>query len=97
MGALAALGTLEELAVSSLRAGAHGVLVCRSFERLESIASRLREAVESEPSLRIRVNEAASRLGTLRRELCRTGGSVPAPDDATIGQLWQQARHEAGE
>jgi beta-N-acetylhexosaminidase len=97
MGALSRIGSLEELAVTSLRAGAHGVLVCRSFNQLESIARLIRETADSEPSLRIRVNEAVSRLGTMRRELCRTGGSVPAPDDATVAQLWQQARSEAGE
>ncbi len=97
MGALTPIGSLEELALSALRSGVHGVLVCRSFGKLESIASAIRDAVDGEPSLRIRVNEATSRLGTLRRELCRTGGSVPAPDDATVSQLWQQARTEAGE
>ena len=42
-----------------------------------------------------RVAETAARLGTLRRDLCQSSAAVPAPDDATVAQLWQAARLEA--
>lgn len=92
MGALQGFGDLPELVVAALRARNHGVLVCRAFDRLEAIADRLRHEAEEDPTFAGILDEGRSRLGTLARDLCRQAAAVPAPDDATVAQLWEKAR-----
>ncbi len=94
MGALESFGDLPDRVVAALRARNHGVLVCRSIRRLPEIVDHLEEEQELDPALRSRVEEDSSRLGTLRRDVLRAAASVPAPDDATVVQLWDLARRE---
>ncbi len=94
MGALESFGDLPDRVVAALRARNHGVLVCRSIRRLPEIVDHLEEEQELDPALRSRVEEDSSRLGTLRRDVLRAAASVPAPDDATVVQLWELARRE---
>ncbi len=96
MGALAGFGSLPELAAAALRARSHGVLVCSRFDELPAIARQLVDEHGDDSAVRNRVREGLSRLGTLRRDLCRKTAAVPAPDDDTVAQLWEQARREAG-
>jgi hypothetical protein len=95
MGALGGFGDLPDLVVAALTARSHGVLVCKAFDRLPEIVDRIGEAVESDPTLGSRIDELASRLGTLSRDLCQNAAAVPAPDDATVAQLWDAARSKA--
>jgi len=95
MGALAGWGDLPDRVVAALRARNHGVLICRSIRRLPEIVDLLEEEQELDPALRSRVEDDGSRLGTLRRDVLRAAASVPAPDDATVAQLWDLARREA--
>jgi len=95
MGALEGFGDLPDRVVAALRARNHGVLICRSIRRLPEIVDHLDEEQELDPTLRSRVEEDSSRLGTLRRDVLRGAASVPAPDDATVAQLWDMARREA--
>lgn len=95
MGALQACGDLPDRVAAALRARNHGVIVSRAFGRLEEIVDRLFEEAGEDSGIRSRLVEMASRLGTLRRELCRHSASAPAPDDTTVAQLWAQARAEA--
>jgi beta-N-acetylhexosaminidase len=96
MGALAGWGELPELVIEALRARNHGVLVCKAFDQLDMIAEAIEVASEDEDgSLASRLSQHGARLGTLRRELCHHAASVPAPDDATVEQLWEKARREA--
>lgn len=95
MGAVTGIADLPELVIRALQAGNHGVLVCHSFDRLPEITGRIAEATEQDETLQSRVSQLAARLGTLRRDLCRTSASVPAPDDATVAQLWERAWREA--
>jgi beta-N-acetylhexosaminidase len=95
MGALESWGNLGERAVAALKACNHGVIISRSFGRLPEIADFLRQTIQQDPHLRQRIESAASRLGTMRRDLYRTAAAVPAPDDETVAQLWEQARREA--
>jgi hypothetical protein len=37
----------------------------------------------------------AARMGTLRTEVITKAAAVPAPDEATVAQLWERARSEA--
>jgi beta-N-acetylhexosaminidase len=95
MGALEELGDLPELVVAALRARNHGVLVCKAFDQLENIAERLSREVKRDPSFGDILDEGRVRLGTLARDLCRQAAAVPAPDDATVAQLWEKARKMA--
>jgi beta-N-acetylhexosaminidase len=95
MDALAAWGDLPERVVAALSARSHGALVCKAFDQLELIRDTLDHAVTSDPGFATRVRATTARLGTLRRDLCRTTASVPAPDAATVEQLWERARREA--
>lgn len=95
MGALDGWGDLPDRAVAALKARNHGVILGKSFLRLPEIADRLYEEAERDSGLRSRLQDDAARLGTLRRDLCRVSASVPAPDDTTVAQLWEQARRES--
>jgi beta-N-acetylhexosaminidase len=95
MGALADWGDLPERVLEALRAHNHGVLVCKAFDRLEEIAERIEEAAASDQSFGSRYKDAVARLGTLQRDLCQRSAAVPAPDDATVAQLWDAARRGA--
>ncbi len=96
MGALDGLGDLSELVTAALRAHNHGVLVCNAFDRLPGIAEVIREQSRRDSRLAARVEEGRARLGTLARDLQHNAAAVPAPDDATVAQLWECARREAG-
>jgi len=95
MGALDTWGDLPERVLKALQARNHGVLVCKAFDRLDEIRGHIRAAVDEDTQLGPRISELNVRLGTLRRDLCRVSASVPAPDDATVEQLWERARREA--
>jgi beta-N-acetylhexosaminidase len=95
MGALSSCGDLPELVEAALAARNHGVLVCRAFDRLPEIAAHLTERMAADSSLSGRMLEMAACMGTLRRDLLRYSAAVPAPDDATVIQLWQRAHAEA--
>jgi beta-N-acetylhexosaminidase len=95
MGAVAGLGDLPDLVLAALQARAHGVLVCKAFDRLPEIAERIEQAAAADHALASTVSQLSARLGTLRRDLCHRSGSIPAPDEATVTQLWERARREA--
>ncbi len=96
MGALSSFGDLPERVEAALAARNHGVLVCKSFERLPEIAAHLTERMATDSSLSTRLFEMAACMSTLRRDLCRGAAAIPAPDDTTVAQLWERARAEAG-
>ena len=96
MGALAGSGDLPERVVAALHARNHGVLVCNAVDRLDDINDHLNELSADDSTLGTRLTEMSARMGTLRRDLCQRSAAVPAPDDATVEQLWKQARREAG-
>lgn len=96
MNALASWGDLPERVASAVSARNHGVLVCRAFDRLDEIVDHLGELADIDPNTASRISEMASRMGTLRTELCQKTAAVPAPDDTTVAQLWERARKEAG-
>lgn len=95
MGALERWGDLGERVVAALKANNHGVIISRSFERLPEIADLIRRRANEDATMCQRVEHAASRMGTMRRDLYRTAAAVPAPDEETVAQLWEQARREA--
>ena len=97
MGALEGWGDLPERVVAALQARNHGVLVCNAVDRLDDINDHLTELAGSDSTLGTRLTEMSARMGTLRRDLCQRAAAVPAPDDATVEQLWQQARREAAQ
>jgi beta-N-acetylhexosaminidase len=96
MGALQEWGDLPERALAALHARNHGLLICNACDRIEEIASYLQEAGEADPSIAARLEDMTARMGTLARDLHQRAAAVPAPDDETVAQLWQQARREAG-
>ncbi|HHQ48386.1 MAG TPA: glycoside hydrolase family 3 protein [Acidobacteria bacterium] len=95
MGALASFGELPDRAVAALAAGNHGIIVSKAFDQLEAVAERLEEEAAASPRFRQILERATARLGTFQSSLCRASVSVPAPDDATVAQLWEHARNEA--
>ncbi|NOZ93825.1 MAG: glycoside hydrolase family 3 protein [Acidobacteria bacterium] len=95
MGALDAVGGIEDRVVAAIAAGNHGVIVSKQFDRLESIAGRLQAEAAENPRFRQSLENAVTRLGTYQSSLCRASGAVPVPGDATVAQLWEQARREA--
>jgi len=97
MGALDAVGDLPERVVAAVLARNHGVLVCNAFDRLDDIMTRLNDLSTTDSTLGTRLTEMSARMGTLRRDLLQRAAAVPAPDDATVEQLWQQARREAAQ
>ncbi len=96
MGALDEWGDLPERVALAFAARNHGVLVCKSFGRLDDIVEHLKELAATDSTISSRVTEMAARMGTLRNEVCQKAAAVPAPDDATVAQLWEQARRKAG-
>lgn len=95
MHALDGVGDLGRRVMLALRARCHGALVCHAFWDLPLIAEQIEREMGDDTSFRGRVSERAGRLNTLRRDLCRSFAAVPAPDDTTVDQLWEQARREA--
>lgn len=96
MGALDHLGDLPDLVLGALKVHHHGVLICSAFDRLQEIAGRLEAEKDADPSFGLRLDEDIARLGTLGHELCRHSASIPAPDEATVAQLWDHARQLSG-
>ena len=96
MGALGEWGDLLDRVISAVHARNHGLLICNACDRIDEIASHLRESAEADPTVATRLAEMNARMGTLARDLQQRAAAVPAPDDETVGQLWEQARKEAG-
>jgi len=92
MGALSGFGNLPDRVIAALRAHHHGVLVCSAFDKLEEIGLRLREEADGDALFAARLVHDVSRLGTMGHGLIRRFESIPAPDEATVAQLWEQAR-----
>jgi len=82
MGALGEWGDLPDRVTAALHARNHGLLICNACDRDPTVATRLAEMT--------------ARMGTLARDLHQRAAAVPAPDDTTVEQLWEQARREAG-
>jgi len=97
MGALDEWGDLPNRVVSAVQARNHGVLICNACDRIEKIADHLNEASDADPSIAARLVAMTARMGTLARDLQQRAAAVPAPDDETVAQLWQQARKEAAQ
>ena len=95
MGALEEWGDLPERVAAAFSARNHGVLVCKSFHRLDDIVGHLNELTSTDSNISTRIAEMAARMGTLRNEVCQKSAAVPAPDNATVAQLWEHARKEA--
>jgi len=95
MGALADWGNLPERVVTAAHARNHGILICNACDRIEEIADHLEETTEADPAFAARLAEMTARMGTLGRDLHQRAAAVPAPDDETVAQLWEQARKEA--
>jgi beta-N-acetylhexosaminidase len=95
MGALDDWGDLPDRAIAALHARNHGLLICKAHDRISDVAVHLREAADADPAVAARLAEMAARMGTLARDLQQRAAAVPAPDDETVAQLWQQARREA--
>jgi beta-N-acetylhexosaminidase len=96
MGALGGFGDLPDRVLAAIQARNHGILVCNSPDRLDEITAFLDEIREVDPTLGTRLGEMTARMGTLQRDLFQRAAAVPSPDDATVAQLWEWARREAG-
>jgi beta-N-acetylhexosaminidase len=96
MGALDAFGGMPERVVAAIQARNHGLLVCNVFDQIPAIIDHLAEVVAQDPTVAASLPEMSARMGTLRNEVCQKAAAVPAPDDATVEQLWDRARREAG-
>jgi beta-N-acetylhexosaminidase len=95
MGALGEWGDLPDRVISAVHARNHGLLICNACDRIDEIANHLRESAEADPAVATRLVEMTARMGTLARDLHQRAAAVPAPDDETVEQLWEQARREA--
>ncbi|MFC2144186.1 glycoside hydrolase family 3 N-terminal domain-containing protein [Acidobacteriota bacterium] len=96
MGALGEWGDLPDRVISAVHARNHGLLICNACDRIDEIASHLRESAEADATVANRLAEMSARMGTLARDLHQKAAAVPAPDDETVEQLWEHARREAG-
>jgi len=97
MGALSDWGDLPERVVTAIHARNHGILICNACDRIEEIANHLEGISEDDPAITSRLAEMNARMGTLARDLQQRAAAVPAPDDETVEQLWEQARREAAQ
>ena len=95
MGALDAYGTLPERVVAAIQARNHGILICNAFDQLDDIMKHLTDLGGVDSSITARIKEMSARMGTIRSEVRQRAAAVPAPDDETVAQLWEQARKEA--
>ena len=95
MGALEEWGDLPERVLAAVHARNHGLLICNACDRIDEIAIHLRESAEIDGAVATRLVEMNARMGTLARDLHQRAAAVPAPDDETVEQLWEQARREA--
>lgn len=96
MGALDGWGDVPERVLAAVHARNHGILICNACDRIEEIAEYLEQAAIEDPAVVARIDDMAARMGTLARDLHQRAAAVPAPDDETVEQLWEQARREAG-
>ena len=96
MGALDEFGSMAERVEAAIHARIHGILVCNAFDQLDGIMTHLTELGGADSTISTRMQEMAARMGTLRSEVRHRAAAVPAPDDNTVEELWQQARREAG-
>ena len=96
MGALGEWGDLPDRVLSAVHARNHGLLICNACDRIDEIASHLRESAGADPTIAARLVEMNARMGTLARDLQQRAAAVPTPDDETVDQLWEQARRKAG-
>ncbi len=97
MGALDSFGTMAERVEAAIQARNHGILVCNVFDQLDDIMKHLTDLGGTDSSIATRMHEMAARMGTLRSEVRQRAAAVPAPDDETVAQLWEQARKEAAQ
>lgn len=95
MKATSGFGSLEEAVIGALHAGAHGVLVCRSWDELPGVCEAVRTAADRDPTLATHLRQAATRLGTMAQKLRRDAEALPTADDEAVASAWQQARTEA--
>jgi beta-N-acetylhexosaminidase len=95
MGALNDWGDLPERVVTAIHARNHGILICNACDRIEEIVNHLEAIAEDDPTIIVRLAEMNARMGTLARDLHQKAAAVPAPDDETVAQLWEQARKGA--
>jgi len=65
MGAIGEVGGPAAAAVSTIRAGAHGVLVCRSQEVREKVSDALARTAASDPAFAQKLVKAAAAIGPL--------------------------------
>ena len=97
MGALDSFGTMAERVEAAIQARNHGILVCNVFDQLDDIMKHLTDLGGTDSSIATRMHEMAARMGTLRSEVRQRAAAVPAPDDETVAQLWEQARKFAAQ
>jgi beta-N-acetylhexosaminidase len=95
MGALDHAGDLPERIIAAVQARNHGLFICNACDRVDEIGNLLRDTAETDPSIKARLAEMNTRMGTLARDLRQRAAAVPSPDDETVAQLWEQARKEA--
>ena len=96
MGALDIAGDLPDRVIAAIHAKNHGLFICNSCDRVDEIGVLLREMANSDPTIAARLADMTARMGTLARDLRQRAAAVPAPDDETVGQLWEQARRAIG-
>jgi beta-N-acetylhexosaminidase len=95
MGALDGWGSLPERVITAIHARNHGILICNACDRIEEIAEHIDAINAEDPSISPRLNDMNARMGTLSRDLQQKAAAVPAPDEKTVADLWEQARREA--
>jgi beta-N-acetylhexosaminidase len=96
MGALSDAGDLPDRVIAAVHARNHGLFICNACDRVEEIGVHLKEMCGTDPSVAARVTAMNARMGTLSRDLHQRAAAVPAPDDASIAQLWAVARRAIG-
>jgi beta-N-acetylhexosaminidase len=92
MGAMSEQGDLPAMVIQALRAEAHGVLVCHAFDRIPEIVAAIGTEAAEDSAFAGRLEAGSVRLSTMRRELCRRCGAVPAPGDDAVQQMWAELR-----
>ncbi len=92
MGGVLAAGSIEDVAIETLEAGADIFLVCNKEELVWRSYEAVLQRAERDKKFERRVNDAAERVLRFKKKSRELKQVSPAPDEATVARLRENMR-----